>query len=271
MPDPYRAALITGASRGIGAAIARALPAETALLLSGRDGAALDTLAADLSASGRTVTAHPADLRDGAARAALAAAADAMGVDLLVNNAGAGSFAPVRDTGPDAALAVTDVNVTAVVDLTHRLLPGMLARAEGDKRRAGIMVVASVVGFMPLPWFSVYAASKAFDLHFAEGLAEEMRGAPLDVLALCPGSTRTDFHVASGMPFSPEAGTASAEQVAAEGLAALGRKTVHVVSAQNKLAAFMQRLAPRRLIGRGLGRAMLARYGRTEWRHSGGG
>ena len=262
MRYPYRAALVTGASRGIGAAIARALPAETALLLSGRDSAALDTLVAALAGTGRTVTAHPADLRDRGACAELAAAADAMGVDLLINNAGAGSFASLCDTDPDAVMAVIDVNVTAVVDLTHRLLPGILSRAERDKRRAGIIVVASVVGFMPVPWFSAYAASKAFDLHFAEGLSEELKGAPVDVLALCPGSTRTDFHISAGMPFVPEAGTASAEYVAAQGLAALGRKTVHVVGAQNKLVAFMQRLTPRRLLGGAIGRAMLVRYRR---------
>ncbi|MEX2644615.1 MAG: SDR family NAD(P)-dependent oxidoreductase [Acetobacterales bacterium] len=264
-PAPYKAALITGASSGIGAAFARELPAETDLLLAGRDTARLQAVADGLRRDGRRVETALVDLRDRDACASLADRADAFGIDLLINNAGIGAFAPLTESTQDQLLDMIDVNVAAPVILTRRLLPRMAARAEADGRRAGVIVLSSVVGIFPTPWFSTYSATKGFDLYFAEGLAGEMAGQPVDVLALCPGSTETAFHATAGVPFAPEVGVVPPERVAREGLRALGRKATHVVGLPNKFAALMHRVLPRRATGWILGRGMVFRYRRGDW------
>ena len=120
------------------------------------------------------------------------------------------------------------VNVVAVHGLTRALLPGMVARAEAQGRRAGLVVVASTAGHLPLPRFATYAATKAFDLAFAEGLAAEMKEAPIDILALCPGTTTTEFQQRSAMPARMFERAESAESVARKALRALGRRRVLV-------------------------------------------
>ncbi len=242
-------ALITGATSGIGEAFARLLPRETGLLLTGRD---LDRLAAlrdELGGAGtrdRRVEILAADLASEAGRAALIERAAALPIDLLINNAGLGRFGALTDNPPESERAMVEVNVLAPVLLTRALLPGMLQRARSDGRRAGLIVVASTAGFAPLPYLSTYAATKAFDLFFAEGLAGELKREPIDVLALCPGATRTNFQARAGGLRYPESKMASAEQVAREGLAMLGRKPVHVVGGGNRLYTALTRFAPRR-------------------------
>jgi short-subunit dehydrogenase len=263
-PNGFRSALITGASSGIGAAFAPLLPASTALLLTGRDAAALERLRGRLAAPER-VEILTADLRRPADRDRVIAAAEARRIDLLINNAGLGAFGRVTDNAPELEAAMAEVNVVAPVVLTRALLPGMLERARADARRGGIIVVASVAGFAPMARLATYAATKAFDLHYAEALATELAAEPIDVLALCPGATRTAFQVRAGLPGGSAPIQHSAEQVAAEGLAALGRRVVHVVGGANRFAALSLRHLPRPLIRRGVA-AVNARIARRPKR-----
>jgi len=253
-PNGFRAALITGASSGIGAAFAALLPAATALLLTGRDGAALERLRGSLPSPERVETLV-ADLTVPADRARLIDAAETRRIDLLVNNAGLGAFGRVIDNDPALEAAMAEVNVVAPVVLTRALLPGMVARAHADGRRGGIIMLSSVAGFAPMARFATYAATKAFDLHYAEALASELAGSAIDVLALCPGATRTAFQARAGLPGGSTPFQHSAERVAQEGLAALGRRTVHVVGGVNRAAAVSLRHLPRALIVRGVAAA----------------
>ncbi|MBI3516705.1 MAG: SDR family NAD(P)-dependent oxidoreductase [Proteobacteria bacterium] len=264
-PNRFRAALITGASSGIGAAFAALLPAPTTLVLTGRDRAALEQLRDGLAAPER-VDLVVADLAQPADRARLIEAAEARNIDLLVNNAGLGAFGLVIENDPRREAEMAEVNVVAPVVLTRALLPGMLARARAEGRRGGVIVVSSVVGFGPVPRFATYAATKAFDLHYAEALATELADSPIDVLALCPGATKTAFGARAGTPVGPASLAHSAERVAREGLAALGRRPVHVVGGANLATALSLRLLPRPLIRRGVAavNARLARRPKRE-------
>ena len=248
-------ALVTGATSGIGEAFAKALPKETDLFLTGRNEARLAELAETLGGAGRRVETFAADLAGPAGRAAVIERASALPLDLLINNAGLGYLDRVIDNTAEAEREMVEVNCLATVELTRALLPGMLARAEGQGRRAGVIVVASAAAFTPLPYLATYAATKAFDLFYAEALAGELAGAPVDVLALCPGGTRTDFFARAGFGRLPPL-MATPEHVAREGLAALGRRPVHVVGAANRASVFAGRLLPRFVARLGVRRAM---------------
>jgi short-subunit dehydrogenase len=217
-------ALVTGATSGIGEAFARALPRGTGLLLTGRNAAALRALAAELSAPGRPVETIAADLSTDGGLDAVAARAEAFGVDLLILNAGTGRFGDFLDV-PEAALRETiAVNVLAPAVLARRLLPGMLGRARQTGRRTGLIVVSSATAFAPVPRLAAYAASKAFDLSLAEALAAELAAEPIDVLALCPSATRSRFAERSGWRRGTPPGAATPRHVAEAALAALGRR-----------------------------------------------
>jgi short-subunit dehydrogenase len=252
----YRCALITGASSGIGEAFARALPRSTGLLLTGRDRAKLTHLAGELANAERTVRSIAADLATPEGRKAVIGFAEDQGIDLLINNAGIGQLGAVIDNPPERESEMAQVNMVAPVELTRALLPGMLKRA-GDGRRAGVVFVASAAAFMPIPLFATYAASKAFLLHYAEALAEELSGSPADVLALCPGATRTRFFERANIA---RPGSLSqmhdADRVAREGLQALGHRVVHVVGPGNYLATAAARFLPRRFVAAAAERAM---------------
>ncbi len=249
----YRAALVTGASSGIGEAFARLLPAETDLLLTGRQEAPLRALVAELSRPGRRIEYVLADLARAEAVQTVVDAAEAFGVDLLINNAGLGHFGPILESERTCEAEMVLVNVVAPTVLTNALLPGMQHRAETQQRRAGIIIVASVVSFFPVPGMATYAATKAFDLMYALGLAVELRGKPVDVLALCPGSTASRFAERAGSPTRLRALGHSSEQVAAAGLAALGRRRVLVVGLGNRLVTLMGRLLPLSLFASAVG------------------
>jgi short-subunit dehydrogenase len=246
----YRAALVTGASSGIGEAFARLLPAGTDLLLTGRQEAPLRALVAELSRPGRRVDYLLADFARAGAIEAVIDAAEAFGVDLVINNAGLGNFAEILGGERTKEAEMVLVNVVAPTVLTNALLPGMLRRAEPQGRRAGIIIVASVVSFFPVPGMTTYAATKAFDLMYALGLAEELRGRPVDVLALCPGSTTSRFAERAGSPTRLAALGHSSQQVAAAGLAALGRRRLLVVGLGNRFVVTLGRLLPFTLFAR---------------------
>ncbi|HTH96259.1 MAG TPA: SDR family NAD(P)-dependent oxidoreductase [Stellaceae bacterium] len=242
----YRAALVTGATSGIGEAFAHLLPRDTDLLLTGRDADRLARLAAALAYDGRRIETLVADLATMEGIETVTAAAEAFGIDLLINNAGLGRFGRVIDNDLAFEQAMVQVNVVAPLVLTRMLLPGMLARAKADGRRAGVIIVASVVGFGPIPYVATYAATKAFDLYLAAGLAAEMADEPVDVLALCPGTTETRFFERAGMPRQRRAH--SPDRVAREGLEALGHRHVHVVGALNAVVTLVMRRIPMRML-----------------------
>lgn len=220
---PYRRALITGASSGIGRAFAETISAETGLLLTGRNPDVLAGLARELGTGTRSVDTVAADLTSDVGRSALADAADGLGVDLFVCNAGQGAYGAFLATDETSLSDTIALNVAAPVVLLRRLLPGMIERARGSGTRAGVIVTASGVGFFPVPNLATYAASKAFDLSLTEALAAELSRDPIDVLALCPTATRTGFAERSGFGRNLP-GAQSPAAVARAALRALGRQ-----------------------------------------------
>lgn len=243
----YRTALVTGASSGIGEAIALELPDTTDLLLHGRDAGRLAALAQRLARPGRRIETTALDLAENGAAEQLAAQALDFGIDLLVNNAGLGHYGAFAENPLAVEREMAMVNVVAPVVLTRTLLPQILERARAAGTRGGVIIVASVVGFGPVPFFSTYSASKAFDLRLAEGLAVELAEEPVDVLALCPGATATRFGERAA--FAPSGGH-SAARVARDGLAALGKRSVCVVGSANLGVTLAFKLLPSRLTAR---------------------
>jgi short-subunit dehydrogenase len=250
-------ALVTGASSGIGTAFAEQLAASgTGLVLVARRGEELRRLAERLRAGcGIPVEVMPQDLAAAGATRALVERVDAAGltVDLLVNNAGFGVHADLVTAEPARMADMIQVNCAAVVDLTARLLPGMVARGRG-----GVLNVASTGAFQPVPHMAVYGATKAFVLSFSEALWAEVRGSGVCVTAVCPGATDTGFFAVAGENFGDRLGARmSPDRVAAIGLAALRRGRPCVVSGwRNAALAAGSRLAPRRLSTLVTGRLM---------------
>src|SRR5467141_4884087 len=240
-------ALITGASAGIGVALAEELAASgTKLVLTARRKDRLDELARRLTATYKINTeVFPADLADANAPERLFAFTKEEGIelDLLINNAGFGQYGEFHSVEKQRLLDMVQVNCSAVVHLTRLYLPEMVARRRGD-----ILILASTASFQAVPYISTYAASNAFDLLFAEGLAEEMKQYGIRVCALCPGTTESEFHTVSGQEkFMRKAETA--EKVARTGLKALAAGKSYVISGLgNYLGAHSQRLVPRRVV-----------------------
>jgi short-subunit dehydrogenase len=222
----YAAALVTGASSGIGTAFARALPPETDLVLTGRDGEALSGLAAELMHEGRRIEVVQADLATDTGPAAVIEAADAFGIDLLINNAGLGRFGPHLTNPAEAEALTVRVNAEATTRLCRGLLPGMLARAKADRRRAGVVNMASTVAFAPVPQFAVYAASKAFVVSYTEALQAELAREPVDLLLALPGSVATSFGQRAGYQGGRLPGVITPETVVGKVLGAIGRQKV---------------------------------------------
>jgi short-subunit dehydrogenase len=243
-------ALITGASAGIGTALARELAAGgTNLVLTARRRDRLVGLAAELSAKHNIRTlVCVADLAQPLGPQQIFSFTEEknIAVDLLVNNAGFGAYGEFHKVALDRLIEMTQVNVTAVVHTTRLFLPGMIARGHGD-----ILIVASTAAFQAVPYISTYAATKTFDLLFAEGLAEEVRQYGIRVCALCPGSTATEFFQVAGQRNHTRRSPETPEKVARVGLAALAAGKSSVISGfANWLGAETVRLVPRRLVAR---------------------
>jgi len=251
----YNAALVTGATSGIGAAFAEQLPDDCDLLLTGRDGDRLAESAQRLGQGGRRVEWIAADLATARGREAVIERAKAMDIDLFIANAGMGALGPFVQNDPVREAATVELNVVAPVVLSRALLPGMLSRAKREGGRAGLIVLSSSLAYLPVPYLASYAASKAFDLVFTESLAEELRGEAIDVLALCPGPTRTSFGGRAGFsrPYLP--GAVSPDSVAREGLLALGRRQV-LVTGRAEQAALSPVMLARHVLSGALGKAM---------------
>lgn len=243
-------ALITGASAGIGLALAAQLAAGgTNLILTARRRKRMETLAETLSQQHRVrIEVFPADLTLPGAPEQIFDFTEKQRivVDLLINNAGFGTYGRFDISDRTRQIEMVQVNVAAVVGLTHLYLPRMI-----ECRRGDILIVASTAAFQGLPYLATYAATKAFDLLFAEALAEEVRGKGIRVCALCPGSTITEFQEVAREPrrFSRHAETA--EKVARVGLEALARGRSYAISGVgNYLSIHGQRLAPRQFVTR---------------------
>jgi uncharacterized protein len=243
-------ALVTGASAGIGLALASELAAGGAhLLLTARRRDRLEQLSAKLGTAHRIQTeVFAADLAQPDAPEKLYAFAREQGVaiDLLVNNAGFGQYGELTQVPTQRLLDMVQVNCTAVLLLTRLFLPDMIARRRGD-----VLIVASTAAFQAVPYISTYAATKAFDLFFAEGLAEEMKPHGIRVCALCPGSTESEFHAIAGQEQFTSKHQETAEKVARTGLQGLAAGKSYVISGLgNYLGAHSQRIVPRRTVTR---------------------
>jgi uncharacterized protein len=249
-------ALVTGASAGIGKALAEELAAGgTHLLLTARRKERLEELAGSLSGRHKIKTdVFVADLAEPGEPDRIFAFTKAKGieVELLINNAGFGVYGEFPKAETHRLLEMVQVNCSAVVHLTRLYLPEMLARQRGD-----VLILSSTAAFQSVPYISTYAATKAFDLLFAEGLAEEMEPYGIRVCALCPGSTESEFHEVAGQTHLAPAARKkeTAEKVARVGLRALAAGKSYVISGMgNYWGAHAQRLVPRRFVTRTVAR-----------------
>jgi short-subunit dehydrogenase len=247
---PDLRALVTGASSGIGLAFARALHRRgERLILVARRAERMHSLVGELGGA-ENVLVLPLDLADPQAPGRLEAEVRARGlsVDLLVNNAGRGDTGRFHERPLDSALAIVDLNTRALVELTRRFLPSMVARGRGR-----VLNVVSMSAFQPVPFLAVYAASKAFVLSFTEALATEIEGTGVRIQALCPGNIPTEFQQVAGttgVPFSSTP-SLSAERVAEVSLDALsGRQVTVIPGLGDRMTVAAQRLLPRAFVRR---------------------
>jgi uncharacterized protein len=249
---PSVTSLVTGASSGIGMAFARRLAARgDDLVIVARSEDKLKELADEIqSGLGREVEVLAADLTlaDDVGRVEQRLQSDDRPVELLVNNAGfgtAGKFVELPVGREDEEIRL---NVLALMRLTHAALPGMLRRGHG-----GVINVSSVGGFQPGPRNATYSATKAFVTSFSEAVHEELRGTGVQLLALCPGFTRTEFQQRGGFDTEhiPKMAWQTPEAVVDAALAAIEKgKALCVPGLSNKAAASMVHLAPRGLVRR---------------------
>jgi short-subunit dehydrogenase len=247
MASPGRPlALVTGASGGIGADLARELAKDGHdLVLSARTVPAMEALADELRAHGANSTVIAADLARPGAAAELAGSLEARGlqIDVLVNNAGLGGVGRFDQMDPQRISDMMMINVLALSELTRLLLPGMVAR-----RRGKVLLVASTASFQPGPRMAVYFATKSYVLSLGEALAYELRNSGVTVTILCPGATATNFFNAAGANEIALQPAMSASQVAGIGYRALkaGRRVV-ITGMLNRILALGGRYAPHSL------------------------
>jgi short-subunit dehydrogenase len=240
-------ALVTGASAGIGTALARELAGRGAkLILTARRVERMEALAADLAGKGTEVRVVAADLNDPAAPKQIydATVGAGLAVDILINNAGLGQFGLFTGTDPEQEVSQVRVNCEAVVRLSRLFVPHMV-----ERRRGWVMILASTASFQPLPYLSTYAATKAFDRFFALGLAAEVARSGVKVTALCPGPTESEFFDVAGATVFKARGVQSAEAVARLGAEALarGQRTI-IPNLSGRITAQLVRLMPVRFI-----------------------
>ena len=191
------AAVITGATQGIGRALADEFARNGhTLLLVARDEAALTRVARELSERHGVrieIAAHDLSAADGCTGVERALEQRGLYADMLVNNAGTMTAGFLQDADREEMLALVDLNVRGLLDLTLRLLPGMVARGTG-----GVLNVSSVEGFMPVPYQAAYAATKAFVLSLSRALHYELSGSGVRISVLAPGATDTRIHARGG-------------------------------------------------------------------------
>jgi short-subunit dehydrogenase len=247
-------ALITGASSGIGEALAREFSNRGFnLVITARRLENLESIAKELEARSQ-VKVVSCDLATQEGRDHLLTEIRDTPIDVLVNNAGIAYSGTFADQSAAEITSLLDLNVIALTELTHKLLPQMIERGSGR-----ILNVASVASFQPVPSLAAYAATKAYVLSLTESLSEELRGTGVAATALCPGLTKTalldevqGFDVPAGIASTPEA-------VAREGVDAMNRREViRVPGIANQAALAWAKHQPRWLV-RGIG-GMIARF-----------
>jgi short-subunit dehydrogenase len=198
------------------------------------------------------------DLTDGgaAARVFEETAKRGLEVETLINNAGFGSMGDFATLDLETELKMIDLNIRALVDLTYRFLAPMR-----ERRRGWVINVASTAGFQPVPFMTTYAATKAFVLSFSIGLWEENRPYDVQVMALCPGVTETNFFEAAHIDKPPMRGSQTPEQVVETAMRGMKRGKSHIISGwSNYLMTESERLVPRSLVARAVGAALRPRY-----------
>jgi uncharacterized protein len=260
-----KASLITGASSGIGEAFARRLAEEKHdLVLVARSEDKLWELRDELMAEHK-ITAHyiAIDLTGFEADKQLFEETEKHGIEIdwLINNAGFGSMGDFAKLDLERELQMIDLNVSCLVSLTHRYLQKMRERKSGT-----IINVSSAAGFQPIPFFATYAATKAFVTSFSEAIAEENRPFGIHVMALCPGSTKTNFFKASNIDRALKVkGQQTAEEVVETALQGVtGGRTKIVSGWVNYVGAMMGTLAPNALTTRLIAKATRSRYQEKE-------
>lgn len=256
--------LITGASSGIGEAFARRLAAlGRNVFLVARSEDKLVTLCNELGRENRVRAQYfVLDLSQPDAGERLFAEVEKRGleIDLLVNNAGFGSMGDFVKLDQARELNMIDLNVKALVDLTYRFLAPMRQR-----KRGAIINVASTAGFQPVPFMATYAATKAFVLSFSEAIWEENRPYGIEVLALCPGVTETNFFEAAHGHKPPARAAQTADEVVDTAMKALGRGKGHVVSGLSNLVMVeAERLIPRSVVVKVAGKMMRKSFGEND-------
>ncbi|MBV9212668.1 MAG: SDR family oxidoreductase [Actinobacteria bacterium] len=242
---------MTGASAGIGAEFARQLAERGyGVTLTARRKDRLEELARELSESnGIEADTVACDLSNAAARRRMIQTVEKRGrsVEILINNAGFGTAGRFQELDPENEIRMLRTNVEAVVDLCGHYVPEMV-----ERRRGGILNVASTAAFQPIPRQTTYAATKAFVLSFSEGLHKDLGGTGVTVTALCPGPTKTEFAEVAGIDeglLELPGIVYSAEQMARAGLGALdrGRRT-SVPGPTNLAGAVAGRVSPRAVV-----------------------
>ena len=250
-PSADSAALITGASSGIGTELARVLAGRGHnVILVARREERLREIATELVAEfGNRAEVLGADLGDAAARDRLASAIEALGleVEILVNNAGYGDNARLNSADRERLLAMVRLNCEGLLDLQARYSPGMV-----ERRRGAILNVASTAAFQPMPGTGTYAATKAFVLSLSEATHAELKGMGVTVTALCPGPVKTEFADVAGIGGAedslPDFFWATAEEVAKAAVAGLeGGKRVVIPGLVNRAGAVSGQHTPRAL------------------------
>jgi short-subunit dehydrogenase len=253
-------AVVTGASKGIGAEIARDLSRRGhELVLVARSAGRLESVARGL---GGTTHVVPADLSDPAARAGLLGEIESRGLtpQILVNNAGVSTMGPVHRSDPELEQNMLELDVVALADLCSRFLPGMVERGSG-----AVLNVASTAAFQPLPGQAGYGGAKAFVLSYTHSIATELKGTGVTATVLCPGPVQTDFGKTAGFTAKEEKESlppimwVPAPEVARAAVAGMDAgKVVVIPGVANRAGATLATLTPKRLLS-----AMVA------WRHPG--
>jgi len=243
-------ALITGASAGLGREFAHQLAGRArSLVLVARREQRLNELRDELMQQNPNLSVHthrtdlaiPSELEE----LITWLEREKIDVDLLINNAGFGDLGPFATSDLIHNEQIMLVNMVALTSLTRRLLPGMIAR-----KRGGILNVSSSAGFLPIPGFAVYAATKAYVTSFSEALRAELRGTGVSVCALCPGPVHTEFQEVAKRPggqseSGPEFVHVSVEQAVRDALAALeADRPLVIPGLAMKLGMFLVRITP---------------------------
>jgi hypothetical protein len=249
-----KAVLITGASSGIGEALARRFARDDAkLILVARRADRLAALADQFRRggfAGQTAVIVADLVEEGACQRVVADALLAAGrVDVLINNAGIGEYGPFAAQDVAELERMMRLNMSALVQLTHLLLPDMIAR-----RCGWIMNVASTAAFQPTPYMSVYGATKAFVLNFSLGLRQEVQPHGLNVTCVCPGPVKTEFFDRGGYEGRKRRFTrlgVDADWLANRAYRALKRgRPIYIPGLLNKLSVSLQRFVPRKMVTR---------------------